>query len=105
MICIERMAASTDGFSLSFGPCFRLVNLHKLLSRARRSRRAVSELGELVVMSKLSKAKEAESAGFFFAHHTRYVILVLSTFCLMMAVSNMLALNFTIICMGENGKS
>lgn len=52
-----------------------------------------------------AKKDAATNHRLFFANRTRYVILVLSILCLMMVVSNMMALNFTIICMGEGGTS
>ncbi|KAI6217645.1 Sodium-dependent phosphate transport protein 1 [Aphelenchoides fujianensis] len=40
-----------------------------------------------------------EAGGFFFAHRTRFIVLILSTACLTLVMANSLALNFTVICM------
>ena len=39
--------------------------------------------------------------SFHFGHRTRFVVLILSTLCLTFTYSNSLALNFTVICMGD----
>lgn len=48
---------------------------------------------------------ESTRGGFFFAHKTRMLIMVLSTACLSAIMANSLALNFTVICMvNEQGE-
>lgn len=54
-------------------------------------------------MGKLEQER-SNDGGLIFAHRTRYVILVLSILCLTFIVGNMMALNFTIICMEEDNR-
>jgi hypothetical protein len=53
---------------------------------------------------KAAKEPEEQKNAIVFGHHTRVLIILIANACLMMIIANSLALNFTVICMFDDGK-
>uniref|UniRef100_A0A7E4VI38 MFS domain-containing protein n=1 Tax=Panagrellus redivivus TaxID=6233 RepID=A0A7E4VI38_PANRE len=85
-------------------PLFELTTNPSNPSLVLLERPAMSKVRSVEDLHGISGKKTASGSGVF-ADRYRYLILFIGALCLTMVCSNMIALNFTLICMNENGET